>query len=559
VNDEGGRMNDEIYDDETLWKMFSPKPNPWFSSDIVYEGWGIASFDKPTGTIEGKTKIVVSEAGNLNVEMDYEKLNTEVTIYGHESLKFTKFLQANLSKGNVVGIGTDNINPCSKLTVQTDRGEFESSGKVFYSQGLGFNSKLKLFISEGTYTEQPIDKRKFWVLPLTNFVSSFHVQSHPLVTQHPLRLYRTSIVPEMSNEEQKKKALFVTNRANLVITFLFGEAVGYIQPVLDYNEREEKLKSGLAKKSITALMISDVTSKLEECWFPNDYTNLISVAIGNVVGASWIEFRDEIGKLVSRQHITQLGNEYQKGYAIINEAIHGGLGHLITIASKSQEFGKSYFRVLIAHLIRLQSHSRQIEDHMDLLCRTFDTLCEEFGFSVQNLAKSLPEDVQIKIKSVLSNARREVRKISNESSSDIKPTLEQIENRISNASNTDRAFGLAVSDLIKKYELQDKSIMDKYYALFPESQGKSWVNILTKYRGAAVHKGYFAEEHYDIHDVLVLEDHLQDILVRIALKIVGYEGSYQPRVIQYLVDGKKIDWVNEDTPASQLGYKTPVI
>ncbi len=51
MSDEGGRMNDEIYDDETLWKMFSPKPNPWFSSDIVYEGWGIASFGQPTGTL----------------------------------------------------------------------------------------------------------------------------------------------------------------------------------------------------------------------------------------------------------------------------------------------------------------------------------------------------------------------------------------------------------------------------------------------------------------------------------------------------------------------------
>jgi hypothetical protein len=101
--------------------------------------------------------------------------------------------------------------------------------------------------------------------------------------------------------------------------------------------------------------------------------------------------------------------------------------------------------------------------------------------------------------------------------------------------------------------------MDKYYSLFTESQGKSWVNILTKYRGAAVHTGYFAQEHYNIQDVLVLEDHLHDILIRIALITIGYEGNYQPRVIQYLVDGKKTSWINGDTPASQLGYKSLVI
>ena len=48
-------MVNESYDDQTLWKMYSPKPNPWFSSEIVYKGWGIATFEKPAGTIEGKT------------------------------------------------------------------------------------------------------------------------------------------------------------------------------------------------------------------------------------------------------------------------------------------------------------------------------------------------------------------------------------------------------------------------------------------------------------------------------------------------------------------------
>jgi hypothetical protein len=554
-------MIDEIYDDETLWKMYSPKPNPWFSTEVIYEGWGIATFDKPLGTIEGKTKIVVDETGRLNIVMDYEKLSTEVTIHGTGTFKFLKFLQADLSESNTVGMGTGNINPCSTLTVQTDVGTFVSDGKIFYSESdsWGLDSRLRFFVSQGTYTEQSKIGPKFWVLPLTNFVSSFHLQYHPLVTQHALRLYSTSIVPEMANEDQKNKALFIANRASLLITFLFGESVGYIQPVLDYNEKEDKLKSGSAKKCITALMISDVTSKLDEVWFPYDYTNLISAAIGNEVGASWIEFRDENGKLVSRKHIQQFENDYKKEYAMINEAIHGGLGHLITVASNSSEFGKSYYRVLIAHLIRLQSFSRQIEDHMDLLCRTFDTLCEEFGFSVQNLAKSLPDDYQARINSILREARNAVRRISDESGSDVKATLQQIENRIINASNTDRAFGLAVTDLLKKYSMPDKSIMDKYYALFPESQGKSWVNILTKYRGAAVHTGYFAQEQYNIQDVLVLEDHLQDILVRIALIIVGYEGNYQPRVIQYLIDGKTRNWVTEDTSAKELGYKSPII
>src|SRR5271157_5968010 len=132
-------MNNDAVDDESLWKLYSPKPNPWFSSEIVYEGWGAASFEKPAGIIEGQTKIIVMEFGNLEIVMEYEKLNTEIPIPGMDSIKISKFLQANLSEGNIVSIGVENINPCIVLKVKTDEGVFTSEGKVYYSQGLGFD------------------------------------------------------------------------------------------------------------------------------------------------------------------------------------------------------------------------------------------------------------------------------------------------------------------------------------------------------------------------------------------------------------------------------------
>jgi len=114
-------------------------------------------------------------------------------------------------------------------------------------------------------------------------------------------------------------------------------------------------------------------------------------------------------------------------------------------------------------------------------------------------------------------------------------------------------------DLLKKYDLPDTVIMDKYYALYAAPQGKSWVQILTKYRGAAIHIGYFAHEKYDIREVVTLEDHLHDILVRIALKTLNYQGTYQPSVVHHLIDGKTVNWLNEDTPATELGYSAPIV
>lgn len=552
-------MTDETFDDETLRKMYSPKPNPWFSSEIIYEGWGVASFDKPSGTIEGKTKISTDSTGQLDVVMECERLNTDVTIHGSGSFRYLKFLNSDLSEGNIVGIGVGNVNPCVGLKVETEQGVFEAEGKLYYFNGWGLDSKLQFSIHAGTYTDKEARKPNYWALPLINYVSSFHTYYHPAITQHPLRLFTTPIVPEIDDETQKKMALFVANSANQLIGFEFGEAVGYIQPTLDYNEQTKKLKSGEIKKAITALMVSEVTSKVEETWFPYDYTSLISFAIGVQVGAPWIEYRDENGKLTSRRHILEFTPEYKKGYNVIEEPIDNGLGHLISIASSSTEFGQSYYRVLIAHLVRLQSYSRQVEDCMDLICRTLDSLCEKFGFSVQNLAQKLPESRRADVKSILDEARRKVERLSRAASPDEQSVLQQIASKIANSQNTDRAFGLAVTDLLNKYELPDLEIMNEYYVKHSESNGMIWAQILTKYRGAAMHTGYFSQDDFNIQDVLILIDHLHDILVRIALKILNYERYYQPRVISHVVDKKDINWINTDTPAATLGYKAPII
>jgi hypothetical protein len=90
-------MDKEIPNNEAIWKLYSPTPNHWFVSEINYEGWGIASFGKPVGTIEGKTLIHVDEIGNLDIEMECEKLNTDAAVSGSGSWKIQKFLHGNFA------------------------------------------------------------------------------------------------------------------------------------------------------------------------------------------------------------------------------------------------------------------------------------------------------------------------------------------------------------------------------------------------------------------------------------------------------------------------------
>jgi hypothetical protein len=83
------------------------------------------------------------------------------------------------------------------------------------------------------------------------------------------------------------------------------------------------------------------------------------------------------------------------------------------------------------------------------------------------------------------------------------------------------------------------------------------VQTLSQLRNTPLHKGYFPmrDGTFDPDEIVSTENHLHDLLVRIALKIIGYKGYYQPRVIDYLVNGKTVDWVNSFTTVIELGYK----
>lgn len=168
----GITMTDESLDYESLWKLYSPQPRNWFSGKIIYQGWGVATFENPAGTIEGPTKIVVDEFGEMKIEMKYKKLNTAVTVYGTGDFKFIKFAQGNIGSKkteNMIGLGTGNSNPCSKLTVQTKTGMFTSAEKVFCSEGLGTDGKFRFYISQGTFEITSSKPAKYWVVPLINF------------------------------------------------------------------------------------------------------------------------------------------------------------------------------------------------------------------------------------------------------------------------------------------------------------------------------------------------------------------------------------------------------
>jgi len=547
-------------DDDSVWKAYKPIPNPWFSTEIMYEGWGIATFEKPAGTVEGKTKVVVDETGELNVAMEYERLNTNVPVPGKGHFRIAKFLNGNLGEENALYMGTQSGNVCSNLTIHTDDGVFVSEGAINYSEGFGFDNKLRIWLSRGTFSSKTQQISKYWIVPLINFISAFHQNNHPLLTQHPLRLFSTPPVLETLGEKQGQIAFWSANRRNLLIAFEFGDKFGYIEPMPNYAEVEQSLTSQKEEHRISALMVGEIIEEMDESWFPHDYINLLSLASGAQVGASWLEFRDENGNLVSRKHFYAPASYYKKGYAAIDESIHGGLGYLISVASKSPEFNRTYLSVLISQLTQVSSNTRHIENRMTILSRAIEGLCKEFNLAVQELMTYLPEAYQQDVESILSNARKDIQKLSRRAKKEGLPAardaLQRIESKISNANNKDGDFGLKVISLLDRYKMPDAIIMEQYFSAQPENNGKSWAQLLSQFRNTPIHQGYFEIQNgkFESDEIMKTQDHLHDILVRITFKILGYTGQYQPVVIHHLVDGKTADWVSDKTSAAELGY-----
>lgn len=545
-------------------EAYLPKFNPWFSSEVVYDGEGIATFLTPEGRIEGKTLISVNELGDLKVEMEYERLFAENVADISGDFRFLKFLYRHSSKDGTVifGMGEEGKNLCAKLTVNTQEGTFVSEGKIHWAS-IDLQNKVVFWITRGTFEVNPKKEPKYWVVPLTNFIYTFHWNLQPRFTQHPLRLYSMPTISETDDGEKVTNAMFAGMSRSLLIGFDFGGTTGFIQPLPDYSDKKEKLESGKERQCVTALMVGEITERMDPVWFPHDYANLLSLASGAEVGASWLEFRDNEGKLVSRKHFPTYKWVYDKGFAVI-ERIHDSLGQLISRASNSPEFGKDYFRILVSHLTQLISQ-HHFETRMTILSRALEGLYnavnKKHGIGKTNLMTYLPSQYKERVKSILKKASDEIKIVYQQSQKDnssevISYSLKRIKDRIDNAGNTDKDFGLKILDLLSFYQMPDAGIMERYYSQFPEGQN-SWAGFLSSIRNSPLHEGYFAiqEGAFDSDELVNVEDHLHDILVRIALKILEYDGEYQPKVIDHWVDGKTRDWVTESTTAVNLGYE----
>jgi hypothetical protein len=212
-------------------------------------------------------------------------------------------------------------------------------------------------------------------------------------------------------------------------------------------------------------------------------------------------------------------------------------------------------------LLRASSNSQSIEDQMTHIFRAFDCICELYGLSTQDLTQKLDESQKEIIKDTLAFSFDVIRTLAKIAPQlDQKNSIQQIAERVQNSNNRDRDFGLALVDLLRRFDQLDADIVDGYYRKNPRKDGREWCDVLSHYRGVVIHSSYFDFESglYDFFEVVKIRAHLHDILLRMVFKMLCYSGTYQRSVIipNSWADSYSIDWVKPDTPASELGYSS---
>ena len=538
-------------------------PNNWVLTNIDYEGEGRADFENPKGYIEGRVKISFDEFGKSSIEMNVANYYTEQPLRVGSFIEFFNADPPIEEEGGFSFTNRLGSNPCQSLTVNTPDGTYSAQGSILYNPTISFcgNNTIVKFNLVRSYfdninAELPT---KYWVFPIFNLISGFTQRDSPLDC-HPLRILPRLDDADNTTELAAFRDFFSGNLDHLIV-FDFKGTQGFIEPLIDFNERKQKLYSGQVQRTITAVMVGEVGSEsidIDELtnWLPFGLLPLLSLATGSEVEIPWIEFRDANGGLVRRIHNRCSQPKFSRGHTTISEQDNQGTGYLLTCAQSSPYYGKAPLGSVIFDLVQSSSDSLTIEDKLNKICRALDYLCKDYKLDTQNLLEGLDDDVQALVKETLKSAAQEIRSVAQRASdSEQRKLLTKIAARTISCSEKDRDFGLAVTYLLKHLGLHDADIIDAYYQSNPRADGRThWSSVLSMYRGIAVHTGDFSfqEQTYDIHDVVRITYHLYDILVRIVFKMLGYDRTYQPIIINQT--SQPVDWVKADLQASELWY-----
>jgi hypothetical protein len=249
----------------------------------------------------------------------------------------------------------------------------------------------------------------------------------------------------------------------------------------------------------------------------------------------------------------------RRGHATIDEQIHRGTGALLTRYLYIPITERTYLSAAMHHTVRGGLSSTSIEDRLSYFFRAFERICSTKDIDAEDLMTDLDENNLAVVERTLREAAEKVpdaaKNAQNCGDERQAKALRRIADKAQGAGSKDKSFGRQLSDLLASLGLHDEAAADKHFPIPVPKSPQSWSEAASMYRNTVVHDGYLDSfgEAYREGDAEDFALHMHDLLIRVLLKLVGYECNYQPATTRAR-DTRKLDWVQMNTTPFNIGY-----
>jgi hypothetical protein len=529
-----------------------PKEN-WLETSLVYEGMGHLELEDPYIIIKGKANIQFDGLGEASAWIECDDISFTsptdpdlIQLFKKNPLSVPEFAKLKPIINQITN------NTLKKFTAKTSKGVFSlTDDKIIYSYDK-INNRINVSFLNSAFTSSKRTQIKYMVLPISNFLPAEFDNSDSKFRDHPLR----------------------TGHGDNLIYFYINEAPCFIEPLSTYEDRRKELLEGKSNREITAVIICELVTPQIEILDIEHLLDLLSLATGSEIGVPWIECRDDQGELIKRIHL-QLNqwSNFSRGHVVIDEWIHNGIGRLIASYWSSSYKNSPDLTAIARNLVKSGFNDLTTEDRLSYLFRALDCLCIAYGLGKIDLRQKLDIDQTRAVNEAFDSFAYKIHFLSREAAgkartaakkglSDESKKFEERHNILQGMESSinmnppymDDRYGRKVAQLLSDFELYDVSIVNSFYRenRRPDKK-KSLIGILSYYRGVTMHKGYFdfQKDLYLRKDIPRVRSHLHDILLRIVLKMLCYDGNYQSPISYLPVP---VDWVKPTTSARELGY-----
>ena len=540
-----------------------PRMNPWFVRTIEHKGRGRAEFGSPPGVIEGPATVQINDAGTVTIRLEARALIQDEGAVSDSTREF------------LFGVTWLDRNVCEKLTVATEEGVYVAPGDPYYSRrepgGSGAEADLTFMPPTAEYRAGLPGKPRYWVLPLCNLVSEFERFAYPDLDAHPLRIRQAPALPVELSAEDRQSTEALYRLTSPLTVFEDGGALGFIEPLPEYEDLVRELLDGARRRAVTAVAVGELRGEVPdtgslESWAPLRLPLLLTLATGGKVGVPWIEVRDDSGRLLSRLHVRFRCSAFAAETRVRANVSHG-VGRFLTRAQSIPALADPAIWIATRHLVESRDPDASIEEILGHVCRGVEALANrvlsegpaspERRARAPSLLRQLSGYRRHRIRGIIRQAVEEIEREAVDArtrgDAEEAEALAAMANQLrSGPPYTHANFGRIVLGLLRHYGFRDDQTVDRAW----DGGLRQWVALVNEARNIPMHGGYFdilGGEH-DSRLMISVAYHLSDILLRALLRELQYDGVYQPTGTVPAARWP-LDWVKPDTRLDLLGYR----